>query len=75
MNGRRATHNAGVIVAFWWFMIVSQHPGGVLTAATQGPFGNQGQCVWGRQQIAVTTGLRGGPGVGWGTTPCWNDRP
>ena len=47
------------IVTFWWFMIVSQHPGGTLTAATQGPFG--------------TTGLRGGQGVGWGLTTCWND--
>jgi hypothetical protein len=63
----------GPIVAFWWFMVVSQHPGGVLTAATQGPFGTQPQCEWGRQQIAMTTGLRGGQGTGWGSTPCWND--
>ena len=65
----------GAAVAFWGFMIVSQHPGGTLTASTQGPFAIQAQCEWGRQQIGVTTGLRGGQGVGWGTTTCWNDAP
>jgi len=65
----------GVTVAFWWFMLVSQQPNQVLTAATQGPFVTQAQCEWGRQQIGVTTGLRGGQGVGWGTTQCWNDSP
>ena len=60
--GKRGFVRRGAIVAFWWFMVVSQHPGGVLTAATQGPFGTQAQCEWGRQQIAVTTGLRGGTG-------------
>jgi len=55
-------------------MVVSQHPGMVLTVTTQGPFGTQAQCEWGRQQIAVTTGLRGGQGVGWGSTQCWNDK-
>jgi hypothetical protein len=65
----------GVAVAFWWFMIVSQHSGGTLTASTQGPFATQAQCDWARQQIGVTTGLRGGQGVGWGTTTCWNDAP
>src|SRR5881409_1804962 len=44
-------------VAFWWFMVVSQHPSGVLTAATQGPFSTKEQCEWGRKQIAATTGL------------------
>ena len=38
------------IVAFGWFMIVSQYSGGTLSAATQGPFGTQAQCEWGRQQ-------------------------
>jgi hypothetical protein len=71
--GRSDFVRRGAIVAFWWFMVVSQHPGGVLSAATQGPFGTQAQCEWGRQQIAVTTGLRGGQGTGWGSTPCWND--
>lgn len=61
------------IVAFWWFMIVSQYPGGTLSAATQGPFGTQAQCEWGRQQVGAATGLRGGQGVGWGVTSCWND--
>src|SRR5262245_65438472 len=61
----------GVTVAVSWFMIVSQHPGGTLTAATQGPFATQAQCDWARQQIGVTTGLRGGQGVGWGATECW----
>jgi hypothetical protein len=65
----------GATVAFWWFMVVSQHPNGVLSATSQGPFASQAQCEWGRQQIGVTTGLRGGQGVGWGTTQCWNDRP
>src|SRR5256885_16752805 len=54
----------GVTVAFWWFMLVSQQPGGILTGATQGPFATQAQCEWGRQQVGVTTGLRGGQGVG-----------
>jgi hypothetical protein len=54
------------IVAFWWFMVVTQYSGGALSAATQGPFGTQAQCDWGRQQIGVATGLRGGQGVGWG---------
>ena len=44
----------GVPLLFWWFMIVSQHPGGTMTAATQGPFATQAQCDWGRQQIGVT---------------------
>jgi len=48
----------GTIVLFWWFMIVSQYPGGTLSAATQGPFGTQAQCEWGRQQVGLTTGLR-----------------
>ena len=39
--GRSGFVRRGAIVAFWWFMVVSQHPGGVLTAATQGPFGTQ----------------------------------
>jgi len=65
----------GLPLLFWWFMVVSQHPGGTLTAATQGPFATQAQCDWGRQQIGVTTGLRGGQGVGWGVTGCWNDAP
>lgn len=63
----------GSSVAFWWFMVVSQHPGGALSAATQGPFATQAQCEWGRQQMAGATGLRGGQGVGWGSTPCWSD--
>jgi hypothetical protein len=54
-------------------MIVSQYPGGTLSAVTQGPFGTQAQCEWGRQQVGVATGLRGGQGVGWGVTSCWND--
>jgi hypothetical protein len=54
-------------------MMVSQYPGGTLSAATQGPFTSQAQCEWGRQQIGVATGLRGGQGVGWGVTPCWSD--
>ena len=74
---RTSAHQVGLkrtaIVAFWWFMIVSQYPGGTLSAATQGPFGTQAQCEWGRQQIGVTTGLRGGQGVGWGLTTCWSD--
>lgn len=61
------------IVTFWWFMIVSQFPGGTLSAATQGPFSTQAQCEWGRQQIGLATGLRGGQGTGWGLTTCWND--
>jgi len=73
--GKSRIVGRGVTVAFWWFMVVSQHPGMVLTASTQGPFGTQAQCEWGRRQIAVTTGLRGGHGVGWGSTPCWNDSP
>jgi hypothetical protein len=40
--GKRGVSNSAVMrgatVAFWWFMVVSQHPSGVLTAATQGPF-------------------------------------
>ena len=63
----------GAAVLFWWFMVVSQHSGGTLAAATQGPFGTQAQCEWGRQQVGVATGLRGGQGVGWGATTCWND--
>ena len=61
------------IVLFWWFMVVSQYPGGTLSSTTQGPFSNQAQCEWGRQQVAVATGLRGGQGVGWGLSSCWND--
>jgi hypothetical protein len=72
---KRVIVRRGATVAFWWFMLVSQHPNGVLSAASQGPFASQAQCEWGRQQIGVTTGLRGGQGVGWGTTQCWNDRP
>ena len=63
----------GVIVLFWRFMVVSQYSGGTLSTATQGPFGTQAQCEWGRQQVGVATGLRGGQGVGWGVTPCWSD--
>ena len=37
------------------------------------PFGTQSQCEWGRQQVGVATGLRGGQSVGWGVTPCWSD--
>jgi len=73
--GKSKVVSRGATVAFWWFMVVSQHPGMVLTVTTQGPFGTQAQCEWGRQQVAVTTGLRGGQGVGWGSTQCWNDRP
>ena len=62
-----------VIVLFWWFMLVTQQPGGALSAATQGPFATQAQCEWARQQVGVATGLRGGQGVGWGATTCWND--
>ena len=69
------TIRLGATIPFWWFMVVSQHPGGTLTATTQGPFVTQAQCDWGRQQIGVTTGLRGGQGVGWGVTVCWNDAP
>ena len=61
------------IVAFWWFMVVTQYPGQALSAATQGPFGTQAQCDWGRQQIGAATGLRGGQGVGWGLSACWSD--
>ena len=73
--GKSGFVRRGAIVAFWWFMVVSQHPVGVLTAATQGPFGTQAQCEWGRQQIAVTTGLRGDREPGGarrpaGTTDC-----
>jgi hypothetical protein len=67
------TLKRSVTVLFWWFMVVTQQPGGALSAATQGPFVTQAQCEWGRQQIGVTTGLRGGQGVGWGTTTCWHD--
>ena len=63
------------IVAFWWFMVVTQYSGGALSAATQGPFATQAQCEWGRQQVGVATGLRGGQGTGWGMTSCWNDGP
>ena len=35
--GKSGFVRRGAAVAFWWFMIVSQHPGGVLTAATQAP--------------------------------------
>ena len=70
---RRAIARRTAIVAFWWFMIVTQHPGPTLSAATQGPFATQAQCEWGRQQIGVSTGLRGGQGTGWGLTTCWSD--
>jgi len=61
------------IVAFWWFMVVSQYPGGTLSAGTQGPFVTQAQCEWGRQQVGVATGLSGGQGVRWRLTSCWSD--
>jgi len=73
--GKSKVVSRGATVAFWWFMVVSQHPGMVLTVTTQGPFGTQAQCEWDRQQIAVTTGLRAGQGVGRGQPQCWNDRP
>ena len=66
--GKSRVVSRGATVAFWWFMVVSQHPGGILTTATQGPFATQAQCEWGRQQIAVTTGLRG-PGSRLGLDP------
>jgi hypothetical protein len=76
MGKSRISHSAvmrrGAAVAFWWFMVVSQHPSGVLTAATQGPFSTKEQCEWGRKQIATTTGLNMGTGAGlWGSTTCW----
>jgi hypothetical protein len=71
-RARKVSVRRRAIVAFWWFMVVSQHPSGVLTAATQGPFSTKEQCEWGRQQITATTGLNLGTGAGlWGSTGCW----
>ena len=42
--GKSRVVSRRAIVAFWWFMVVSQQPGMVLTVATQGPFGTQAQC-------------------------------
>jgi len=57
MSRTRAT----VRPLFWWFMVVSQHPNGTLTAATQG-LREPGAVRLGRQQIGVTTGLRAARG-------------
>src|SRR4029450_1945652 len=60
---RRMHVKHGTIVLFWWFMIVSQYPGGTLSAATQGPFGARGGV---RNRGAV----RMGPPASW-----TDDRP